>query len=232
MDNTDNIFQLKEYEKLLCNEINKIRKDKIKWNKNEYIDISFLDKKTIINLFYNAFRYKKIDIILKNISDYCVITNDIKSKLLETNLTDEDLENLANTNEIKKFKNIYLNIKFTENGELIFNEDYNRDYVTLLFSYLDNHEYFKSDDFQYSLQFIYYLNEKHLALDDKINKLRKENEMLPEEEKEKKKREQWIIEEEKFKIEIIVYMKKKQLIKLLSEKMKYNKNNKLCLKIT
>ena len=170
--------------------------------------------------------------ILKNISDYCVITKDIKSKLLETNLTDEDLENLASTNEIKMFKNIYLNIKFTENGELIFNEDYSRDYVTLLFSYLDNHEYFKSDDFQYSLQFIYYLNEKHLALDDKINQLRKENEMLPQEEKEKKKREQWIIEEEKFKIEIIVYMKKKQLIKLLSEKRKYTKNNKLCLKIT
>ena len=73
------------------------------------------------------------------------------------------------------------------------------------------------------------LEEKQLALVNKINQLRDEAHMLPKEERETKKREQWMVEEEKCGIQIIIYQKQKELIRLLSSKKKANKDNKLSL---
>ena len=216
---------LAEYEELFCHE----RQKTVKFNRNEIIDVSFLDRRIVISIFYNAFRCKNINQILKQLENYCSVTDEIRSKLLATNLSNEDLDYLASVTDIQEFKNIYLYIKFTPNGELIIDEDYSRDYIPLLFSYLCDNDYFKGPEFQYTLKFIHYLEEKQLALVNKIAQLREEAHMLPKEEREIKKREQWMIEEEECGIQIIIYQKQKELIRLLSSKKKANKDNKLSL---
>ena len=216
---------LTQYELIFQREQNKIEKEEKLWNSEEHIYIGFLDKKDVISMFYDAFRSEEINRILKELSDYCIVPEKTRSKLLETDLTDEDLDHLANAREINMVKNVLLKIKFTDDGELIINEDYyGCNYISVLFSYLYEHGYIRNSDFPFDLHYLDFLQEKLFAVENRVKLLREEARGLQKDEREKKKSEQWMTEETQFLIEAVIYRKQKEMIKSLSRKMRLNKN--------
>lgn len=96
-----------------------------------YIYIGDLDKKEVIKAIYDHFRKQDIDRLYNMIKDY---NPGIEKNDLVQDLSADDLKKYAHETAITSINNVYINIHFTVDDELMYDELWAKDYIEIIFA--------------------------------------------------------------------------------------------------
>lgn len=179
----------------------------------ERIYIGFLDKRNIIAMFYDYFLTSQIERYLNWLEPFVQNIGDIRAQIIKTDITTKDLDNLVNAGHIGVYKSVGINIEFDDEDIVI--DENQSDYITPLFAYMDDKQLFEMDNFQKAKKDLENLQKEQNSISQRINEYKYQKNVCLKAEKEDLKILQWSAEEGYYSLELMIYAKKKKMIKEL-----------------